>query len=104
MATPLAVWVPEQFGGQAAALIGPSGDSGSIFLGKRRIFRIWTDNTSGLSINFGKGTVPLPTSNSYSIGTVPQDFDTGDQMDSIRLVNNSGISSANYFIQLLSRF
>jgi hypothetical protein len=108
MAAPVSVWVPEQNSGISAALIGPGGDSGPIFIGLRRLFRIWTDNTSGLSINFGLSThaggVTSPGTNSYSIGVTPQDFDLGTTMDSIRLVNNSGISSANYFILILSRF
>src|SRR5260370_8353633 len=104
MATLSACWIPRQDGGSAAALIGPSGDSGNIFIGKNMIFRIWTDNTSGMSITFGLTTAPVPTSTSYSIGVNPQEFDTGNALDTLRLKNNSGISSANYFIQLLSKF
>jgi len=104
MATFASVWVPRQDGGSAAALIGPSGDSGDLLIGKRTIFRIWSDNTSGMSITFGMSTAPVPSSTSYSIGPTPQEFDTGDHMDTIRLKNNSGISSSHYFIQVMSKF
>lgn len=86
-----------------STLMGPSGDSGNIYLGKMRLHRVWTDNPSGLSITWGLGTAPAPTANSYSIGTVPQDFDTGNNLDTIRFSNNSSISSAHYFIQVLAR-
>lgn len=105
MATPLAVWVPIQNGGLSAALVAPGGDSGVLYMGKRQLFRIWSDGTSGISINFGLGaSTPAPTNSSYSIGPIPQDFDMGDSLDSIRLVNNSGVSSAHYYIQPLSKF
>lgn len=105
MATLQAVWIPSTDYSVGASLVGPGGDSGVLYIGNYRLFRIWTDNTSGLSINFGTNqVVALPTSSSYSIGTVPQDFDMGPLLDSIRLVNNSNISSAHYFIQLLSKF
>jgi len=104
MATQNSVWIPDVSVNIGNALLAPSGDSGNIFIGKRRLFRIWTDNPSGMSIGFGMTTVTLPTSSSYSIGNVPQDFDTGDVCDTIRLVNNSGTSVAHYFIQALSKF
>ena len=103
MATILAVWIPNTDISIGATLLGPGGDSGVIFLGKHRLFRIWTDNTSGLSISFGLGTAASPTSSSYSIGPVPQDFDTGPLLDSIRLINNSNISSAHYYVQVLAK-
>lgn len=103
MATILAVWIPNTDISIGSTLMGPSGDSGNIFLGKHRLFRIWTDNTSGLSISFGLGNAPAPTSSSYSVGPVPQDFDTGPLLDTIRLLNNSNISSAHYFIQVLAK-
>jgi len=103
MATISAVWVPTE-NGSSSSLVGPGGDSGAIRIGKRQLFRIWTDNPSGLSINFGDATVSAPTSSSYSIGTVPQDFDMGDLYSYLRLVNNSSISSANYYILGLSKF
>jgi len=104
MATLSSVWIPNTDISIAASLVGPGGDSGILFLGKNRLFRIWTDNTSGLSISFGTGTAALPTSSNYSIGPVPQDFDMGPVLDSLRLVNNSNISSAHYFIQVLAKF
>jgi hypothetical protein len=107
MATLNAVWIPNTEGGVSAALLGPSGVSGVLFLGRNRIFRIWTDNTSGLNITFGLSTgvaAPVPTSTNYAIGTVPQDFDTGPALDSIQLANISGISSAHYFIQAMNKF
>jgi hypothetical protein len=104
MATYNSVWIPDPNLSQSSSLVGPGGDSGVIYLGKNRIFRVWTDNTSGLSIGFGLTNVTLPTAANYSIGPVPQDFDTGNNLDSIRLVNNSNISSAHYFLQLLVRF
>jgi hypothetical protein len=103
MATLASVWIPSVDISVAASLVGPGGDSGVIYVGKNRIYRIWTDNTSGLSITWGLGTAPLPTSSNYSIGTIPQDFDMGPALDSLRLVNNSNVSSAHYYIQLLSR-
>lgn len=103
MATVSAVWIPNIDITIGASLVGPGGDSGNIFLGKNRLFRIWTDNTSGLSITFGLGSAPAPTSSSYSIGTVPQDWDTGNVLDTIRLINNSNISSAHYFIQVMAK-
>jgi hypothetical protein len=104
MATLSAVWIPNVDIAIGSSLMGPGGDSGVIYLGKNRLFRIWSDNTSGLSITFGLGTAPTPTSSSYSIGPVPQDWDTGPNLDSIRLMNNSNISSAHYFIQVMAKF
>src|SRR6266550_398797 len=104
MATLSAVWIPNVDISIGSSLVGPGGDSGSILIGKNRLFRIWTDNTTGLSIAFGTTTSPLPTSASYSIGPIPQDFDMGPVLDTLRLVNNSNISSAHYFIQVLAKF
>jgi len=103
MATISAVWIPNVDIAVGASLVGPGGDSGQVFIGKNRLFRIWSDNTSGLSITFGIGNPPAPTSASYSIGPIPQDFDMGNNLDSLRLVNNSNISSAHYFIQVLAK-
>ncbi len=103
MATISSVWIPDASISTGSSLVGPGGDSGTIFLGKHRIFRIWTDNTSGMSIGFALGAVALPTSSNYAIGTTPQDFDMGTALDSIRLVNNSNISSAHYYLQVLAR-
>ncbi len=104
MATTSAVWIPSVDLSVGSSLVGPGGDSGAVFIGKNRLFRIWTDNTSGLSITFAIGTPILPTSANYAIGPIPQDFDMGPNLDSLRLVNNSNISSAHYYIQLLSKF
>jgi len=104
MATLSAVWIPCTDITIGAQLVGPNGDSGNILIGKNRIFRIWTDNTSGLSITFGLGSAPLPTSANYCVGPIPQDFDMGPNLDTLRLVNNSNISSAHYYIQLLNKF
>jgi hypothetical protein len=57
-----------------------------------------------MSISFGLGTAPAPTSSSYAISTTPQDFDMGPALDSIRLINNSNISSAHYYLQALAKF
>jgi len=106
MATISAVWIPNTDISIGSSLVGPSGDSGNITIGFNRLFRIWTDNTSGLSITFGnsnQGGAPLPTGANFSIGPIPQDWDTGPLLDTIRLVNNSGISSAHYFIQVLAK-
>jgi hypothetical protein len=104
MATLSSVWIPSVDISVGSSLVGPNGDSGNIFIGKNRIFRIWSDNTSGLSIAFGIGSAPLPSSANYCIGPIPQDFDMGPSLDTLRLVNNSNISSAHYYIQLLNRF
>lgn len=103
MATIAAVFSPDVSISVGSSLVGPGGDSGVILIGTNRLFRVWTDNTSGLSIAFGKGSVASPTSANYSIGVTPQDFDLGGSLDSIRLVNNSNISSAHYFLQVLSK-
>jgi len=104
MATFSSVWIPDPSISVGSSLVGPGGDSGVVTLGKNRLFRIWTDNTSGMSISFGLGTAALPTSSSYAISPVPQDFDMGPALDSIRLVNNSNISSAHYYLQALAKF
>jgi len=104
VATFSSVWVPDVSISIGSSLVGPGGDSGVIFIGRSRLFRIWTDNTSGLSIAFGLGSVNSPGSSAYAIGVIPQDFDLGATLDSIRLVNNSNISSAHYYIQVLSKF
>ena len=104
MATLSAVWIPNTDIAVGSSLMGPGGDSGVIFLGKNRLFRIWSDNTSGLSITFGLGTAPAPTSSSYAVGPIPQDWDTGPNLDSIRLINNSNISSAHYYLQVMAKF
>jgi hypothetical protein len=107
MATFQSAWIPNTEGGQSAALLGPSGVSGVIFLGKNRIFRIWTDNPSGLNITFGLSTgtgAATPTATNYAIGSVPQEFDTGPALDEIQLANISSISSAHYFIQAMNKF
>jgi hypothetical protein len=104
MATVSAIWIPSTDISVGSSLTGPGGDSGALFIGFNRLFRIWTDNTSGMSIAFGGPTVAAPASTAYSIGTIPQDFDMGPLLSYIRLVNNSNISSAHYYIQLLSKF
>jgi len=103
MATFSAVWIPDASISIGSALVGPGGDSGNILLGKYRLFRVWSDNTAGMSISFGLGSAPLPTSSSYAINDTPQDFDMGPSLDTIRLVNNSGISSSHYYLQVLAR-
>lgn len=104
MATFTAVWIPDTSISVGSSLVGPGGDSGNILLGKYRLFRIWSDNTSGMSITFGLGSAPLPLSSSYAISNVPQDFDMGPCLDTIRLTNNSNISSAHYYLQVLAKF
>lgn len=104
MATFSSVWIPDASISTGSALVGPGGDSGNIKLGTNRLFRIWSDNTSGMSITFGLGSAPLPTSSSYAIGDTPQDFDMGPCLDTIRLTNNSNISSSHYYLQVLAKF
>jgi hypothetical protein len=103
MATFSSVWIPDLENGSSAGLVGPGGDSGAIQVGTRRLIRIWTDATSGINIMFGIANVASPGVNTYAIGPVPQDFDTGDMISYIRFVNN-GTSPARYFLQFLSKF
>jgi hypothetical protein len=101
MATPSAVFVPDQAGGVSASL-APATASAAILLGPRRIFRIWSD-AGPMFIKFGTVAVAAPTAADYAIGEVPQEFDTGSEFQYIRLFNGS-IGLQYYHIQTLNKF
>lgn len=90
-------------GYSGGAVLAASGDTGAIFIGKRQIFRIWSSNTMNMNIAFGNASVAAPGISAYAIGPVPQEFDTGDESQYIRIVNNN-TSIGSYYYQIMSKF
>lgn len=104
MASVQAVWVPESaLASSGGGVLSANTSTGPIFIGKRRIFRIWSSATMNMNIAFGNVTVADPTTSMYAIGPVPQEFDTGDESQYINVKNNNS-SVSSYYFQIMSKF
>ena len=104
MATIYAVWIPNtEPGASSGGILAANTATGPIFLGKRRIFRIWSSATMNMNIAFGNSTVANPPATAYAIGPVPQEFDTGDESSYINIMNNNS-SVSSWYYQVMNKF